>query len=99
MSTQSSSLSRALHWTFDSRKTGRVTIGQFPNIWLWTFLGAVLVQTLVRPAGTGGRVVSGVKYASLTIWGLDEMARGVNPWRRFLGALAVVGALISWLNS
>jgi hypothetical protein len=30
-------------------------------------------------------------------WAVDEIVRGVNPWRRFLGAAVLVGAMVTRL--
>ena len=36
-----------------------------------------------------------VALLSLTIWALDEIVRGVNPWRRCLGAVVLIGIIVS----
>jgi hypothetical protein len=60
-------------------------------------------QTLFSGSLSGGRLVPGFSFGpqwsvaleivfkdGLLIWALDELFRGVNPWRRCLGA-AVLG--------
>jgi hypothetical protein len=32
-------------------------------------------------------------------WGADELIRGVNPWRRLLGALVIAWQLIGLVTS
>ena len=64
-------------------------IGQTPNLALGIFIGAVVADLVLRPGGAAGVAVRGVKVASLSLWALDEIVRGVNPWRRMLGASAV----------
>ncbi len=97
MSARTLSFQKAFRWTFDSRLTGRVTVAQFPNVWVWIFLAAMLGERLVPPSSPSRQVLVGAKAASLTIWALDEIARGVNPWRRFLGVAALVYEAAFWL--
>jgi hypothetical protein len=39
---------------------------------------------VARPS-TAHRIVAGAGLAALTWWAVDEVIRGVNPWRRVLG--------------
>jgi len=79
-------------WVFRSRRTGRITVAQFPNVALWIFLATVGLRWVV-PIGTWVRTaVDWITALSLAWWAIDEVLRGVNPWRRFLGL--VVGALV-----
>lgn len=77
-------------WLFRNRKTGAITIAQLPNLPLWGFLAASLVRWIVPLSLQMRDVVSGVALGFLAWWSLDEVVRGVNPWRRMLGT--VVGA-------
>jgi hypothetical protein len=77
-------------WLFRSRTTGRITVAQFPNLALWIYLVTVAVRWLIPADTTGRTIVDWVGVASLAWWAVDEVIRGVNPWRRILGL--VVGA-------
>ena len=46
--------------------------------WLW------------HPAGTAGTALTVVFKGGLLVWATDEIFRGVNPWRRCLGAAVLV---------
>lgn len=81
-----------LGWFFRDRRTGRIVVGQFPNAPLWIFAAAAAIEALAQPGGGFGTAVRVVKVAALVIWAADEVLRGVNPWRRCLGA-AVLAAL------
>ena len=86
----------AFGWFFRSRSTGEITIGQWPNAPLLLFVGCAVVGWFLDPAGgvgTGIRIVGGI---ALAYWSLDEIVRGVNPWRRCLGAAVLGGAAYSW---
>jgi hypothetical protein len=76
---------KAIDWMFRSRETGKITIAQFPNIPLWVFFGATIVGWIVKPSGTARTALGVVGTAALAVWALDEVVRGVNPWRRLLG--------------
>lgn len=80
-------------WLFRNRQTGQITIAQFPNLPLGLFLGATVVRALLDPGGAGRTVLDIVATGGLIWWAGDELLRGVNPWRRMLGA-AVLAALV-----
>jgi hypothetical protein len=84
-------------WMFRSRRTGEITIAQFPNAALWIFLVTVLLRSVVRTRGGVRTGIDAVAVAALAAWAVDEVVRGVNPWRRLLGVggctFAVVGAV------
>lgn len=87
------SLARCFDWFFRNRRTGAITIVQVPNIPLWVFLGASALRSLLDPAGIADTVLTGVAAVALLIWAADELARGVNPWRRVLGASVLMSQL------
>jgi hypothetical protein len=81
-------------WMFRSRQTGKVTAAQLPNLALWIFLVTVVLRRVV-PAGTWVRSALDWSAAvALAWWALDEVLRGVNPWRRLLG-LAGCAAVVT----
>ncbi|HEV7526385.1 MAG TPA: hypothetical protein VGP92_15555 [Acidimicrobiia bacterium] len=85
-------------WMFRDRRTGRIVIAQFPNLPLWCFIAAEVVRWILAPAGAAGAWLGAISAAALAWWAVDEIARGVNPFRRFLGlvvAVLLVAALIS----
>lgn len=76
------------NWLFADRKTGRIVIVQFPNLSLWLFIGVLLIGALAPDSAPAG-LTKALDIASVVIlfwWSLDELVRGVNPWRRILGA-------------
>jgi hypothetical protein len=72
-------------WWVRDRRTGETVIAQFPNPPLWLFLATVVVGAFLDNAGDAGRAVRWMGTAALAWWALDEIFRGVNPWRRLLG--------------
>ncbi len=81
---------RAFDWAFRNRTTGAITIAQTANPALWIFLAASLATVVAKPSGTAGTLLEIAAAASLAWWALDELLRGVNPWRRLLGAAVLV---------
>lgn len=84
-SSAGSPIGRAADWVFRNRETGRITIGQTPNLALWAFALAKLAAWLL-PDGAARGIATLVAFLALVVWAGDELLRGVNPWRRFLGA-------------
>jgi hypothetical protein len=89
---------RAFEWVFRSRIDGRIVVAQWPNLSLAVFAAARLVGVFLdagtRPA-TGGQVVA---TFAIVWWGADELVRGVNPWRRFLGTTVLALQLAALLR-
>jgi len=89
----------AFEWLLRNRRTGRITIAQFPNVALWLFLATVVLRRIVS-TGTAHTALDWMGVASLGWWALDEVIRGVNPWRRLLGvvgcAFVATGAASLW---
>jgi uncharacterized protein (UPF0548 family) len=80
----------SIRWWFEDRRTGKLVIGQFPN-WPLFAIGAATVVRRVTDAGGAVNDGAGWLISGLWLyWGGDELVRGVNPWRRLLGA-GVIG--------
>ena len=86
-------MGRGVDWLFRSRVTGRYTVAQMPNLPLLLFVGFRIAQALVSPHGTAHDVLRWSAIVALALWGADEVVRGVNPFRRILGA-SVLASLI-----
>jgi hypothetical protein len=80
----------ALGWVFRSRETGRITIAQWPNAALWVVIVTTAIRSLWDPHGS---IVHWVGLLAVVIWAVDEITRGVNPWRRVLGAAVLASTL------
>ena len=87
-----------IDWLFRDRHTGRIVIAQVPNLPLGLFLVASALRWLFDPSG-GVRTGLGVMAtAGLLWWAVDEVARGVNPWRRLLGGAVLAGQVLNFLR-
>ena len=87
-------LTRFISWFWRHPHTGRIVIAQWPNLWLWIFTAASLVERITNAAGPTGIGAHIVSTAFLLIWAGDELLRGANPWRRCLGIAVLIGLTI-----
>ena len=77
-------------WWFENRTTGDITIAQFPNWPIWAIVVCWLLRLTLADGSTPHHVAGWAIRGLWLVWGADEVVRGVNPWRRLLGA-AVIG--------
>ena len=91
-------LPQPFEWLFRDRTTGAITVAQAPNAPLWVFFAAALVRVVADPSGGLRTALDVVAGLALAWWVLDEIGRGVNPWRRILGACVLVVAVVGWLS-
>ena len=88
---------RFLQWFFRNRETGAITIAQAPNLALWiVIVGSVLIWAWHPPGQLGVALEIALK-GGLFVWAIDEVLRGVNPWRRCLGTAVLCYELTSLL--
>lgn len=75
------------NWWFTDRATGRVVIVQSPNaallVWIAAFAGRIFSGTELD------HKLSWIGSGALIVWGLDELLRGTNPFRRLIGAVVL----------
>jgi hypothetical protein len=72
-----------------------------PNHALWLWIGTVVLRQLVEQQSAAGEVLAWASSVTLGWWALDELVRGVNPWRRLLGlggCIAVVAGVVARLG-
>jgi ABC-type branched-subunit amino acid transport system permease subunit len=81
-------------WLFRNRQTGEITIGQRPNVSIIVFAVAWVVRRIFEPSGVVGTMLDVVVTGALVFWALDELLRGVNPWRRILGATVLIFVVV-----
>lgn len=80
-----------IDWLFRNRETGRITIAQLPNVPLGLFLAASLLRRLLDAEGGLDTALRVAAVGGLVWWAADELIRGVNPFRRLLGAVVLGG--------
>ena len=80
-----------MNWLFRNRRTGKITVAQRPNAALAIWLVATVVGIVVDASGALWTALTIIGTSALIIWAGDELLRGVNPFRRMLGA-----AVLAW---
>jgi len=85
-------------WLFRSRVTGRITVAQLPNAALLVWLAATVLARFWDPRVGGQDVLRWVSTGALVVWAGDEVLRGVNPFRRMLGAGVLIWTAVSLLR-
>ena len=88
---------RILLWLFRNRDTGAITIAQAPNLVLWVVIVAAALRWMWPSDSTYNTTMTVVVTGGLLIWAADEIIRGVNPWRRFLGTAVAIYEIASIL--
>jgi hypothetical protein len=88
---------RFLQWFLRNRETGAITIAQAPNLVLWIVIAGSVPIWAWHPAGHFGVALVIVVKAGIFVWAIDEILRGVNPWRRCLGAAVLSYELMTLL--
>jgi hypothetical protein len=78
--------SPVVDWWFRNRETGEITIGQPPNTYAKAVGALWLARKVWRRTGTVAQVLLVAETGALALLGADELVRGVNPWRRLIGA-------------
>jgi len=81
---------------FRDRTTGRIVIAQVPNIALLAWLVACVLTVVAT--GTVHTLLGYAGTVALVVWAGDELARGVNPFRRLLGAAVLAWEVFSLLR-
>jgi hypothetical protein len=84
---------RALRWAFVSRRHGCLTVAQWPNVPLAIFLLATVASRVFHPARAAATFLRVLGVVALVVWAFDEVARGVNPFRRMLGVAVLVATV------
>jgi len=90
---------RATDWALADRTRAdrRWTVAQWPDAAAWVFLALTLVRQVVDDGAWGTAVFVGTRVA-LVWWAGDELLRGVNPFRRGLGAVVLATAAVGLLT-
>lgn len=91
-------LRSGLDWFFRDRRTGRILIAHVPNLPILLWFATVIARQLTVQGTTLDTLLEWAGSLTLGWWAVDEVVRGVNPWRRVLGlsgCIVVVVGVIS----
>ncbi len=73
---------------------GNLVIAQPPNLPILVWGGAFVLKLLITN-GTAHNVFDAISYGALFTWAWLELFQGVNYFRRGLGLLVLIGAIVS----
>lgn len=76
---------------------GKVVLWQWPNVWLMTWMIALVVSWFLPP----GKLTDGlslISFTALVVWALLEIFKGVNYFRRLLGLAILVMLILNRLH-
>jgi hypothetical protein len=72
-----------------------MTVAQWPNVSLWAFIVLAVALHVFSPKGGTEHVLRVVADVALLVWAVDEVVRGVNPFRRILGVVVFAATIVS----
>ena len=78
---------------FLNRRTGGITVAQWPNISLSVFIILSIALRFIAPLGTTETVLRVLAVVALVVWALGELVHGVNPFRRILGFVVLLATI------
>jgi hypothetical protein len=81
---------------FQNRKTGAITVAQVPNFVLWVVIVGSALIWVWHPLGRLRIALEIIVKGGLFVWAIDEVWRGVNPFRRCLGVAVLCYALVTF---
>jgi hypothetical protein len=88
-----------IDWLLRDRRTGKWVVVQVPNVLLLVWLATAVPRWVWHLDGRTGDVLTVLGTTALVVWAADEVARGVNPFRRLLGAVVLVGIVLQWVSN
>ena len=89
----------AVRWLFEDRRTGRIVVGQNPNLLALLVVASCAARLVVPKADRAGPALRNLGTCALSLWALDELLRGVNPFRRIGGAAVLATIATSTATS
>jgi hypothetical protein len=91
----SSMLRRGVRWMFANRRTGGITIAQWPNVALSVFIALSIARRYMFQRGTSETTLRVLSVVVLIVWAVDEFVWGVNPFRRIIGVVVLLTTVSS----
>jgi Na+/H+ antiporter NhaD/arsenite permease-like protein len=88
---------RSIRRLFLNPGTGRLTVVQWPNISLSVFIVISIVLHAIHLVGGVEIFARVLADLAIFVWAIDELMRGVNPFRRALGMVVLITTCVSVL--
>jgi hypothetical protein len=81
-------------WFFRDQRSGRIVVAHIPNVAILLWMGTLVARQFVESGTTARSIVDWTGSIALGWWAIDELVRGVNPWRRSLGLIGCIAVVI-----
>jgi hypothetical protein len=78
-----------------NRRTGHITVVQWPNISLSVYIVDSIALHVFHPTGGAETLARVLANVALLLWAIDELLRGVNPFRRILGLVVMITTCVT----
>ena len=88
-----------IDWLLRDRRTGKWVVVQVPNVLLLVWLATAVPRWVWHPDGRTGEVLTALGTTALVLWAGDEVARGVNPFRRLVGGAVLAAIVVGWVSN
>lgn len=72
---------------------GNIVLGQMPNLPILVWLAATLLK-LIPTSDSVHAGLEAIAFGSLFTWAWQELFEGVNYFRRSLGLIVLIGAIV-----
>ena len=67
---------------------------QLPNPPLLIWIGTIVLRQFLQTGTTARDILDWAGWVALGWWSVDELLRGLNPWRRLLGFTGCVAVVV-----
>jgi hypothetical protein len=78
---------------FFTDKTGKIVIGQKPNLPIIVWVLASILKRLIGTTHSFYSYIDMIGFLAIIIWALLEIFQGNSPFRRMLGLVVIVFSL------
>ena len=85
-------------WFFRDRRTGKILVAHVPNLPILLWMTTVLARQITDQGTTADALLAWAGSFTLAWWALDEVVRGVNPWRRVLGLAGCIAVIVGVIS-
>ena len=87
-----------IDWWFRDRQTGKILVAHLPNLPILLWMATLVARWFVETGSSADTLLAWAGSATLGWWAVDELIRGVNPWRRMLGLGGCIAVIVGVIN-
>lgn len=83
-----------IDWLFRDPRSGKLAILHLPNLPILLWLGTLVARLVVEAGTTVHTLLAWAGWITLGWWAVDELVRGLSPFRRLLGLGGCVAVVV-----